>query len=149
MLMMIAKVVEDLPMAIRTDGEKLKLLENTEWFRLPYPCQFRFNCTTYQQSFHHPLSVSFELHCLSTIIPHQFSPVINHSFIQTLKLLEHLKWLITNEIDLRHSWRIWGILIYLSSWSSNTSHVPPVQWGLPTVSAEGVLGMMAGVLVSQ
>ena len=24
----------------------------------------------------------------------------------------------------------------------------PVQWGLPTVSAEGVLGMMAGVMVS-
>ena len=40
MLMTIAKVVEDLPVTIRTDGAKLDLLENTDWFRLPYPCQF-------------------------------------------------------------------------------------------------------------
>ena len=38
--MIIAKVVDDLPVAIRTDGAKLDLLEKTEWFRLPYPCQF-------------------------------------------------------------------------------------------------------------
>ena len=49
-LIIIAKVVDDLPVAIRTDGEKLKLLENTEWFRIPYPCQFHFNCITYQQT---------------------------------------------------------------------------------------------------
>ena len=45
-IMMIAKVVDDLPEAIRTDGAKLKLLENTEWFRLPYPCQFHLTNIT-------------------------------------------------------------------------------------------------------
>ena len=39
MPMTFAKVVEDLPVTIRTDGAKLDLLENTDWFRLPYPCQ--------------------------------------------------------------------------------------------------------------
>ena len=37
-ILIIAKVVEDLPEAIRTDGAKVELLENTDWFRLPYPC---------------------------------------------------------------------------------------------------------------
>merc|ERR550517_1687883 len=36
----LTQVVDDLPVAIRTDGEKLKLLENTEWFRIPYPFQW-------------------------------------------------------------------------------------------------------------
>ena len=45
-IMMIAKVVDDLPEAIRTDGAKLKLLENTEWFRLPYPCQLHLTNVT-------------------------------------------------------------------------------------------------------
>ena len=34
------QVVDDLPMAIRTDGAKLDLLANTEVARIPYPCQF-------------------------------------------------------------------------------------------------------------
>ena len=32
------QVVDDLPMAIRTDGAKLDLLANTEVARIPYPC---------------------------------------------------------------------------------------------------------------
>ena len=34
------QVVDDLPVAIRTDGAKLDLLANTEVARIPYPCQF-------------------------------------------------------------------------------------------------------------
>ena len=33
-----SQVVDDLPMAIRTDGAKLDLLANTEVARIPYPC---------------------------------------------------------------------------------------------------------------
>ena len=32
------QVVDDLPVAIRTDGAKLDLLANTEVARIPYPC---------------------------------------------------------------------------------------------------------------
>ena len=32
------QVVDDLPMAIRTDGAKLDLIANTEVARIPYPC---------------------------------------------------------------------------------------------------------------
>ena len=88
-----------------------------------------------------PLSVSFTTQHWSPILSNHPCTKMETRIMCTSHSTQGKKELLSE------SWQSLEELVPFSPYAL-LKHKSPVQWGLPTVSAEGVLGMMAGVLVS-